>query len=42
MLVAQAHEDRGMSSIFDSGYQGTHWLATFALYCLTCSVPIST
>ena len=39
--VAQAHEERGTSLIFESGYQGTHWLATFALYCLTCSSTIS-
>jgi len=41
LMNAKLHEDRGMSLIFESGYQGTHWLATFALYCLSGAVPAS-
>lgn len=33
--AANAHENFAIKEMFDSGYGGTHWLATFALYGLT-------
>ena len=39
LRAAQEHETRGMNLLFRSGYQGTHWLATFALYCLSWDEP---
>ena len=33
--IASKHAKKGYEIMFDSGYGGEHWLATFAVYCLT-------
>ena len=33
--IASKHAKKGYKIMFDSGYGGEHWLATFAVYCLT-------
>ena len=33
--IASIHAKKGYEIMFDSGYGGEHWLATFAVYCLT-------
>jgi hypothetical protein len=33
------HRDEGLSQMFDSGYGGAHWLASFAIFMLTDSGP---
>ena len=33
--IASKHAKKGYDIMFDSGYGGEHWLATFAVYCLT-------
>ncbi len=35
LLLAAAHRDAGLAQMFDSGYGGSHWLASFAIYLLT-------
>jgi hypothetical protein len=35
------HRDDGVAKMFDSGYGGEHWLASFAIYLLTDSGPYS-
>ena len=33
--LAVRHRDAGLGQMFDSGYGGSHWLASFAIYLLT-------
>ena len=33
--IARNHSDKGYNIMFDSGYGGEHWLATFAIYNFT-------
>ena len=33
--LAAVHRKAGVDQMFDSGYGGTHWLASFAIYLLT-------
>jgi hypothetical protein len=33
--LARIHLERGLTDMFDSGYGGEHWLASFAIYALT-------
>jgi hypothetical protein len=35
--LADLHRDHGLRLMFDSGYGGSHWLATFAVFLLTSS-----
>lgn len=35
LSIAKAHIETGESIMFDSGYGGAHWLATFAIYAYT-------
>ncbi|MCP4605411.1 MAG: DUF2891 domain-containing protein [Proteobacteria bacterium] len=37
--LAEIHRDDGLGQMFDSGYGGAHWLASFAIYLLTDSGP---
>jgi hypothetical protein len=37
--LAAIHRDDGVGKMFDSGYGGEHWLASFAIYLLTDSGP---
>jgi hypothetical protein len=30
--IAKKHSEEGYDIMFDSGYGGEHWLATFAIY----------
>ncbi len=39
LALAQRHGRRGLELLFDSGYGGEHWLASFALYLLTNTGP---
>ncbi len=37
--LGEIHRDSGLGQMFDSGYGGAHWLASFAIYLLTQSGP---
>ncbi len=39
LRLAEVHRDDGLAQMFDSGYGGAHWLASFAIYLLTDSGP---
>jgi len=39
LRLASTHLDAGWSQLYDSGYGGAHWLASFALYALTDAGP---
>lgn len=40
--AANAHAAAGLGSVFSGHYAGEHWLATFAVYLLTESIPLRT
>jgi hypothetical protein len=35
LRLADLHQDEGLKQMFDSGYGGEHWLASFAVYAMT-------
>lgn len=37
--LARTHRERGLKQMFDSGYGGAHWLASFAIYLLSGAGP---
>jgi len=38
-VLADRHREQGLKEMFDSGYGGEHWLASFAVYLLTGAGP---